>query len=39
MIFDIIISHSSYNKAFKRYNDINNKIGNCVDEGLHDVLH
>ena len=30
MIFDIIISHSSYNKAFKRYNDINNKIANFL---------
>lgn len=30
MIFDIIFSHSSYNKAFKRYNDINNKITNFL---------
>lgn len=29
MIFDIIFSHS-YNKAFKRYNDINNKIANFL---------
>jgi len=30
MIFDIIIRQSSYNKAFKRYNDINDRIANFL---------